>query len=161
MRRLSAFRSFVLPKKRVRSGWICTYLRPVMLLPTHARRAVSFCAGPRQSPHESSGSAPRPTLWRRGHHTNAPPPAGRAWCRTRLENHHPYTHGAPGNQRSLDQVAAGEIFSITCQSPPVAYRVLRPSLSKRAGLQVRLHVDIQVFSQNSGAESGNTSREHN
>ena len=125
------------------------------------RRAVSFCAGPRQSPHESSGSGPRPTRGRRGHHTAAPPPAGRAWRRTRLENHHPYTHGAPRNQQSLDQVAAGEIFSITYQSPPVAFRVLRPSLSKRAGLQVRLHVDIQVFRQNSGAESGNASRKHN
>ena len=117
MHRLSASRPFVLPQKRVRSGWTCTWPQPVMLRPARARRAVSFCAGPRQSPHLFSGSGPRPTPWRRGHHTAAPPPADRAWRGTRLENHHPYTHGAPRNQQSLDREAVGEIFSRTCQSP--------------------------------------------
>ena len=117
MHRLSASRLFVLPKKPVRSGRTCTWPRPVMLRPARARGAVSFCAGPRRSPHESSGSGPRPRPWRRGHHTAAPPPAGRAWRGTRLENHYPYTHGPPRIQQSLDRVAAGEIFSKTCQSP--------------------------------------------
>ena len=139
--------------------------------------AVSFCAGPRQWRHESSGSGPPPKPWQRGRRGAAPPPAGRVFRRTRLASHHPYTHGGLRGRRSLRQAAGAEICSVTCRSSPCgvwcpAARLVEMRRGRHGSGRMKTFrfacripapdtVPARGKPESPGAESGNASRWHN